>query len=112
MSSQFCGEPGCPALVARGKCPAHASRAAARLERPAYALAHRWYKSARWQRLRREVLYTEPLCRSCLARGRKTPTREIDHIVKHDNNPGRFWDRANLQGLCKPCHTIKTARGQ
>jgi 5-methylcytosine-specific restriction protein A len=68
-------------------------------------------RSARWQRLRLEVLQAEPLCRHCMAHGRRTPTQEIDHVIKHDGDAGRFWDRPNLQGLCKACHTVKTASG-
>ena len=90
----------------------HASRGQARLLLPDYQQAHRWYGSARWQRLRAVVLQDEPFCRACRTQGRKVLTVDIDHIVKHDGNPLRFWDRANLQGLCKGCHTAKTARGE
>ena len=106
---QFCGEPGCGVLVPRGRCPTHAPRD--RATRPGYAAVHRWYTSRRWQDLRGHVLREQPFCQVCRALGRKTVTAEIDHIVKHDGDPGRFWNRANLQGLCKPCHTAKTARG-
>ncbi|WP_326537644.1 HNH endonuclease signature motif containing protein, partial [Pseudorhodoferax sp.] len=27
-----------------------------------------------------------------------------DHIVPHKGDLGRFFDRGNLQSLCKPCH--------
>jgi len=106
---QFCGEPGCGVLVSSGRCAAHAPRA--RLTREVYAKAHRWYVSARWQCLRAEVLVDEPFCRTCRAAGRKVLTVDIDHIVKHDGDPVLFWNRTNLQGLCKACHTAKTARG-
>jgi 5-methylcytosine-specific restriction protein A len=58
------------------------------------------------------VLQDEPFCRECRSQGRKVLTVDIDHIVKHDGNPLRFWDRQNLQGLCKRCHTAKTTRGE
>jgi len=105
---QFCPEPGCSALVSSGWCPAHTrhQRGGA-----AYAAVHRLYTSARWLRLRAEVLRAEPFCRACQAQGRRTLTAEIDHVRKHEGDPGRFWDRSNLQGLCKACHTAKTARG-
>jgi 5-methylcytosine-specific restriction protein A len=107
--TQFCGEPGCGVLVTSGRCQAHTSRA--RLTQLAYAKAHRWYCSARWQRLRAEVLRDEPFCRSCLANGRKVITSDIDHIQKHNGEAVLFWNRSNLQGLCKACHAVKTARG-
>lgn len=107
--TQFCAWPGCPALVPFGKCAAHAPRQ--RLLVQDYAKVHRWYGSARWQRLRRDVLQTDPFCRSCADRGRHVLTIDVDHIRKHDGDPVLFWDRSNLQGLCKSCHTIKTTRG-
>lgn len=27
-----------------------------------------------------------------------------DHIVSHKGNRSLFWDEANVQTLCKPCH--------
>jgi len=107
---QFCSEPGCGVLVPRGRCPAHTPRDRHALA--SYAATHRWYGTEAWQRLRADVLRNEPFCRSCRAQGRKVLTAEIDHILKHDGDPGLFWDPSNLQGLCKPCHTAKTARGQ
>jgi 5-methylcytosine-specific restriction protein A len=66
-----------------------------------YARVHRWFGSARWQSLRREVIWSEPFCRTCREQGLHVPTVDVDHIRKHDGNPVLFWDRANLQGLCK-----------
>jgi len=106
---QFCNEPGCGVLVPSGRCATHAPRD--RLARLDYRQVHRWMVSARWQRLRLEVLQDEPFCRSCRAAGRKVLTVDIDHIRKHAGDEKLFWDRMNLQGLCKRCHTIKTARG-
>ena len=97
-------------LVQSGKCAEHRPRA--RLLLQSYAKAHRWYGSARWQRLRAEVLQAEPFCRTCRAVGVKTLTIDIDHIVKHAGDARLFWARRNLQGLCKRCHTIKTTRGE
>jgi 5-methylcytosine-specific restriction enzyme A len=109
MPQQFCSMPNCPNLVASGRCAAHAP--IDRYARQAYAATHRWYGSQRWQDLRAAVLRAEPFCRACRAAGRLIVTTDIDHVVKHDGDPDRFWDRANLQGLCKACHSRKTARG-
>jgi 5-methylcytosine-specific restriction enzyme A len=106
---QFCHEPGCRVLVARGRCAQHASRG---YGRPAYVQAHRWYVSRAWLRLRAEVLREEPFCRTCLEQARNVLTTDIDHIIKHDGDHHRFFNRANLQGLCKACHTAKTMRGE
>jgi 5-methylcytosine-specific restriction protein A len=58
------------------------------------------------------VIRAEPFCRECLAQGRRVLTEQVDHIRQHATDPGLFWDRANLQGLCRPCHTRKTTRGE
>lgn len=105
---QFCGEPGCGALVPSGRCPTH------HVPRPQAirGAGHAWYSWARWRRLRADVLRTEPFCRTCRADGRKVLTTDVDHIVPHGGDARRFWDRANVQGLCKAHHTAKTTRGE
>jgi 5-methylcytosine-specific restriction protein A len=59
--------------------------------------------------VRRQVLldaaYACAMCR------RITLRLEVDHIAGHADDPARFWDRANLQALCGPCHAAKTRRG-
>ena len=107
---QFCPEPGCNVLVMRGRCDAHTRNN--RNTQPYAAIVHRWYCSKRWQDLRESVIRTDPFCRACLARGRHTLTVDVDHIRKHGGDPDLFWDRDNLQGLCKPCHSRKTTRNE
>ena len=110
MPSRFphaCAEPGCSALVLGRRCPAHA--AAKEHQRRNYDI-RREYRKPQWKALRREILrdvaYT---CHECQ---RISLELEIDHVVKHDGDPGRFWDRVNLQALCRTCHQRKTARGE
>lgn len=60
-----------------------------------------------WQRLRKLVLSEQPICAeaNCFA-----AATEVDHINRFTRGgPGHF-DRDNLQGLCKPCHSRKTVR--
>jgi 5-methylcytosine-specific restriction protein A len=33
----------------------------------------------------------------------------VDHIKPHQGDPELFWDSENLQALCAPCHSRKTA---
>lgn len=57
-------------------------------------------------RERAQVLKEEPLCRLCLARGISRASVMVDHI-----KPlawGGSDERANKQGLCKPCHDEKS----
>jgi 5-methylcytosine-specific restriction protein A len=108
----FCAEPGCGALVQYGRCPAH--RAPPRDVAPSLAdvIVHKWYGSKRWQDLRASIIREQPFCRSCHAEGRRILTVDVDHVRKHRGNPYLFWNRENLQGLCKACHTRKTVRGE
>ena len=80
-------------------------------ERPNVAV-RRWYRRARWARLRRQVLTEEPLCRTCQAEGRYRAATEVDHILKHEGDAQMFYNKNNLQGLCISCHAQKTQRGE
>ncbi len=57
--------------------------------------------------MRAQVLRDEPLCRICTKAGRIEPTTTADHIVP--KSEGGTDDRENYQGLCGPCHAVKTA---
>ena len=97
-----CLQPGCPARVRRGRCARHAGRV--------NSIVRRWYYTARWGRLRLRVLLEQAYaCASC---GRVVVDLDVDHIRPHEGSPGLFWDRQNLQGLCKVCHTRKTRKGE
>lgn len=105
----YCTEPGCPIRVSRGRCEAHALPPRQESDRDDVAV-RRWYRTARWTRLRLAVLvdaaYT---CADC---GAVQLRLEVDHIRKHRGHPDRFWDRGNLQALCPTCHQAKTMRGE
>jgi len=62
--------------------------------------------STYWLRLRALVLAQCPLCVTCLAEGRTRAASHVDHIDADSRNN----DLTNLQGLCRPCHSAKTAR--
>ena len=65
----------------------------------------KWYATKRWRDLRMEVLtaagFTCSLCRRI-----ELNLRELvaDHKRAHRGDPRLFWDRDNLQCLCKRCH--------
>ncbi len=99
----YCTQPGCSVLVPRGRCRTHAVQQ--EHARDTYAV-RRWYRTARWLRLRLRVLVDQAY--TCAACDQVHLSLEVDHILKHDGDPARFWDRSNLQALCVSCHTRKT----
>ncbi len=76
--------------------------------------AHRaWYKTARWQRLRWSVL-VDALFTCAMCRRVESLTRLLvaDHVRPHRGDEALFWDRANLQCLCKACHDSLKQRAE
>lgn len=79
-----------------------------RMARPDYRspeaqVYRRWYKSARWQKLRARQLQHEPLCRMCKAQGQVTEATICDHLTPHKGNETAFWS-GPFQSLCKLHH--------
>lgn len=64
------------------------------------------YQSREWVILSKQVRQEEPFCRECLKKGITTLTEVTDHI-KAVRLGGSFYDRDNLQGLCRPCNNGK-----
>lgn len=74
----------------------------------------RWYKTARWCRLRLAI-FTRDLftCRTCGHLDGNTSRLVCDHVKPHRGDAVLFWDESNLQTLCKSCHDrIKQAEEQ
>jgi len=101
-------DPRCPELTRGGPCARHLSaRRRASHVRNGNARDHGY--SARWDRYSRAFLALHPLCVRCLAQGRTTASQVTDHITPHRGDRELFWNRGNLQALCKSCHDTKTA---
>ena len=64
----------------------------------------RWYKTARWRRLRELQLREQPFCQCPAHEGLFVEADTVDHITPHRGNPRLFWNRDNLQSLTKQCH--------
>lgn len=63
-----------------------------------------WYNTKAWRDLRWSVLVDEMFtCRRCGFTG-DSPVMVADHIKPHRGNRDLFFDRNNLQCLCKQCH--------
>lgn len=66
--------------------------------------------SARWMKLRRDVLNANPLCERCKKEGYITPANEVHHHrpVEYGLNFAEkerlMFDPLNLRALCHDCH--------
>ncbi len=69
----------------------------------------RMRSSARYQWRRADIVRNEPLCRPCAEARFTVGAEHIDHIEPVHLAPERFWDRTNLQPLCRDCHERKHA---
>lgn len=68
------------------------------------------YSTARWQRLRKLKLGTQPLCQACLPY-RHMRASHVDHVHAVSDGGDPFPALDGLRSLCLPCHSAKTARG-
>lgn len=64
----------------------------------------KWYKTKRWQRLRKLVLGQYPMCQCPHCKGKVLEANVVDHITPHRGRDALFWDRNNLQAMNKQCH--------
>lgn len=63
------------------------------------------YNTSRWKTVSRNFLKANPYCEIC-----GSPSEVVDHIIPHRGDEDLFWDRNNLQALCKNCHNFKTQK--
>ena len=65
----------------------------------------KFYSTAAWKKMREAHLIKEPVCQFCLAVGRVNGTDLIiDHVTPHRGNRKLFFNRENIQTLCRSCH--------
>lgn len=102
-----CGHPGCPEIVPSGEkyCKKHSPLHKGEDVRPGRKNGN-LYGTAKWQKMRRVVLTTHPICQIC----GKATADVVDHIKPHRSDPELFWDSRNLQALCKKCHDRKSLK--
>jgi len=104
-----CPAPGCAVLVqGPGRCPTHRVAAWQAGDDHRGSARQRGYDTT-WDHLRAQVRAEEPFCRMCDAEGRLTLTEMVDHIVPISVRLDLRLVRSNLQGLCWPCHGVKSA---
>lgn len=127
-----CPIPGCPELVAHGRCAAHGG--VRREERQSHERGYDW----RWRKARERLLRAwcfecgadrglpaAPNCRRCKGTGKANlfcydpfgihgdvlvPAEALDHVIPHRGSFELFWRESNIAGICFSCHGIKSAR--
>jgi 5-methylcytosine-specific restriction protein A len=107
-----CLQPGCPALVAFGRCDRHKQTQQRQQDERRGSSNERGYGSA-WQKARAAFLRKHPLCEceDCQAGVLRTlAARVVDHKVPHRGDRALFWDSSNWQAMAIECHNRKTVR--
>lgn len=74
-----------------------------------------WYRTPRWQALRRKVLLRDGyVCRQTgvplIGKYPAPDSPTVDHIKPHRGDPALFWDEANLQAVSKEWHDREKQR--
>ncbi|OLP56658.1 endonuclease [Rhizobium rhizosphaerae] len=69
----------------------------------------KWYKTARWERLRQEILIRDNYtCRQtgviCAGKHPAPDSPVVDHVVPHRGDEALFWNPDNLQCVSKDYH--------
>lgn len=97
-----CSYAGCRALaVTGGRCADHQRDAWCKKVTPTKRVTGR-----RLQAMRAALFAAHPLCAECERQGRATLATQRDHITPLAE--GGTDDDDNVQGLCEPCHEVKS----
>lgn len=76
----------------------------------------KFYDTARWQKVRKEALQTNPVCADPFGEhkhhGEVVAATEVDHIVPRSVDESLELVIENLQSLCHRCHSRKTRKEQ
>ena len=115
-----CAQPGCPTLVASGRCAVHA-----KAQDVARGTAQERGYDSRWAAYSKQFRTEHPVCgeqydgsmdpthSKCLQAGRLTPVVGkngcVDHIIPASRG-GPFWAPSNHQSLCRSCNLSKGDR--
>ena len=60
-----------------------------------------------WRRVRERILKRDSyLCQPCKRQDRLTLATQVDHVIPQFE--GGSDEEDNLQGICDPCHEVKT----
>ena len=106
-----CSVSGCPELVRNGRyCKQHKKVYQRKYDKQRGTSTQRGY-GANWRKLRKMVLARDPLCKDPIGVHMKhdevVASNEVDHIIPLSQ--GGINEMDNLRGLCRSCHSRKTA---
>lgn len=62
-----------------------------------------WYRTYRWQKIRKAHLLEHPNCAMCEEQGKVTLANVVDHIIPHRGNEYAFY-AGPFQSLCYAHH--------
>ena len=108
-SLRYCAAPGCREKTSESRCEQHRIAQRQNHKRNVQKMPGVNY-GRKWGIARRLHLAEHPFCVDCEAEGETTVATEVDHIVPHNGDYGRFWDVTNWASRCKPHHSAKTAK--
>src|SRR3954469_3592533 len=70
------------------------------------------YNTSAYQTFRAWLLGERPLCQDCEDNDMLTPAKEVHHVRKLILHPEDLCDAKHCRVLCKPCHQLRTSRGE
>ncbi|MEV0586338.1 HNH endonuclease signature motif containing protein [Nonomuraea sp. NPDC050310] len=97
-----CTAAGCPNHATDGRCPQHRHPPRRTQGKPRPSSYQQGYDAA-WAELSKRIRRQRPICETPRC---SEPSKHVDHI-DGDNTNNEEW---NLQALCHPCHSRKTAK--
>lgn len=62
--------------------------------------------------MRYRQLWDQPLCQMCQEAGHIVAATVVDHKQTHKGDPELFWNKNNLQSLCKVHHDVSKQRDE
>ena len=107
-----CNYPLCSELVDTGTtyCDKHKKKVNTEYQKRRTDIEEQaFYKSYRWQKLRKYKLSIDPLCEICLRKEIVKEATMVDHI-RPIKKGGDLMATDNLQSLCVSCHNRKKAK--
>lgn len=103
-----CAYPGCRELTVNRYCEQHQKLMDKRYDAYERSPVVKKRYGRAWKRIRDRYIGKHPLCEMCLKNHKTTPATEVHHI--RPLSRGGTHDEDNLMALCKPCHSMITAK--